>query len=79
MHSHAHLDNINAYKAFIDQTLIYWACFCFITEYLLLWYIFTHRISFDEGKEWTQYSFSAVPLFVDGVLVEAGTENQIMT
>ncbi|CAF93571.1 unnamed protein product, partial [Tetraodon nigroviridis] len=36
-------------------------------------------ISFDEGREWTQYSFSPVPLFVDGVLVEAGTENQIMT
>ncbi|KAF3851935.1 hypothetical protein F7725_005290 [Dissostichus mawsoni] len=36
-------------------------------------------VSFDEGRQWTQHSFSAVPLFVDGVLVEAGAENQIMT
>uniref|UniRef100_A0A8C4NQG3 PKD domain-containing protein n=1 Tax=Dicentrarchus labrax TaxID=13489 RepID=A0A8C4NQG3_DICLA len=36
-------------------------------------------VSFDEGRQWTQHSFSSVPLFVDGVLVEAGTENQIMT
>uniref|UniRef100_A0A671SM71 VPS10 domain-containing receptor SorCS3-like n=1 Tax=Sinocyclocheilus anshuiensis TaxID=1608454 RepID=A0A671SM71_9TELE len=37
------------------------------------------RISFDEGRQWTRHSFSAMPLFVDGVLVEAGAENQIMT
>uniref|UniRef100_A0A673NH13 VPS10 domain-containing receptor SorCS3-like n=1 Tax=Sinocyclocheilus rhinocerous TaxID=307959 RepID=A0A673NH13_9TELE len=36
-------------------------------------------ISFDEGRQWTRHSFSALPLFVDGVLVEAGAENQIMT
>uniref|UniRef100_A0A3B3ZD04 PKD domain-containing protein n=1 Tax=Periophthalmus magnuspinnatus TaxID=409849 RepID=A0A3B3ZD04_9GOBI len=36
-------------------------------------------ISFDEGRQWTQHTFSSVPLFVDGVLVEAGAENQIMT
>ncbi|KAM6941368.1 VPS10 domain-containing receptor SorCS3 [Lycodopsis pacificus] len=36
-------------------------------------------VSFDEGRQWTQHSFSLVPLFVDGVLVEAGAENQIMT
>uniref|UniRef100_A0A3Q2PJA0 Sortilin related VPS10 domain containing receptor 3 n=1 Tax=Fundulus heteroclitus TaxID=8078 RepID=A0A3Q2PJA0_FUNHE len=36
-------------------------------------------VSFDEGSHWTQHSFSTVPLFVDGVLVEAGAENQIMT
>uniref|UniRef100_A0A8C5AQF8 PKD domain-containing protein n=1 Tax=Gadus morhua TaxID=8049 RepID=A0A8C5AQF8_GADMO len=36
-------------------------------------------ISFDEGRQWTRHSFSMVPLFVDGVLVEAGAENQIMT
>uniref|UniRef100_A0A671UYN3 Sortilin related VPS10 domain containing receptor 3 n=1 Tax=Sparus aurata TaxID=8175 RepID=A0A671UYN3_SPAAU len=36
-------------------------------------------VSFDEGRQWTQHSFSPVPLFVDGVLVEAGAENQIMT
>ena len=38
-----------------------------------------HRISFDEGRQWTRHSFSMVPLFVDGVLVETGAENQIMT
>uniref|UniRef100_A0A8C8K315 VPS10 domain-containing protein n=1 Tax=Oncorhynchus tshawytscha TaxID=74940 RepID=A0A8C8K315_ONCTS len=37
------------------------------------------QISFDEGRQWTRHSFSLVPLFVDGMLVEAGTENQIMT
>lgn len=37
------------------------------------------RISFDEGRQWTRHSFSAMQLFVDGVLVEAGAENQIMT
>ncbi|KAF6714347.1 VPS10 domain-containing receptor SorCS3, partial [Oryzias melastigma] len=36
-------------------------------------------VSFDEGRQWSQYTFSSVPLFVDGVLVEAGAENQIMT
>uniref|UniRef100_A0A667XEI7 Sortilin related VPS10 domain containing receptor 3 n=1 Tax=Myripristis murdjan TaxID=586833 RepID=A0A667XEI7_9TELE len=36
-------------------------------------------VSFDEGRQWTRHSFSLVPLFVDGVLVEAGAENQIMT
>ncbi|KAK7930692.1 hypothetical protein WMY93_007087 [Mugilogobius chulae] len=36
-------------------------------------------ISFDEGRQWTQHTFSSVPLFVDGVLVDAGAENQIMT
>ncbi|KAA0721962.1 VPS10 domain-containing receptor [Triplophysa tibetana] len=36
-------------------------------------------MSFDEGRQWTRHSFSAMPLFVDGVLVEAGAENQIMT
>uniref|UniRef100_A0A3B4Y444 VPS10 domain-containing receptor SorCS3-like n=1 Tax=Seriola lalandi dorsalis TaxID=1841481 RepID=A0A3B4Y444_SERLL len=36
-------------------------------------------VSFDEGRQWNQHSFSSVPLFVDGVLVEAGAENQIMT
>ncbi|XP_053708942.1 VPS10 domain-containing receptor SorCS3 isoform X2 [Synchiropus splendidus] len=36
-------------------------------------------ISFDEGRQWTQHSFSSLPLFVDGVLVESGAENQIMT
>ncbi|KAF7216643.1 VPS10 domain-containing receptor SorCS3 isoform X1 [Nothobranchius furzeri] len=36
-------------------------------------------VSFDEGRQWTQHSFSSVPLFVDGVLVEAGAQNQIMT
>ncbi|CAL8333665.1 unnamed protein product [Lota lota] len=36
-------------------------------------------ISFDEGRQWTRHSFSPAPLFVDGVLVEAGAENQIMT
>uniref|UniRef100_A0A4W5PMF7 PKD domain-containing protein n=1 Tax=Hucho hucho TaxID=62062 RepID=A0A4W5PMF7_9TELE len=37
------------------------------------------QISFDDGRQWTRHSFSLVPLFVDGMLVEAGTENQIMT
>uniref|UniRef100_A0A8C5HSJ0 VPS10 domain-containing receptor SorCS3-like n=1 Tax=Gouania willdenowi TaxID=441366 RepID=A0A8C5HSJ0_GOUWI len=36
-------------------------------------------ISFDEGRQWTQHSFSSVPLFVDGVVVEAGAENHILT
>lgn len=56
------------------------AWFDVLTDVFVMWIRFdTHRISFDEGREWTQYSFSPVPLFVDGVLVEAGTENQIMT
>lgn len=37
------------------------------------------RISFDEGRQWTHHIFSAMPLFVDGVLVEPGMENQILT
>ncbi|KAL7852588.1 hypothetical protein SRHO_G00183730 [Serrasalmus rhombeus] len=36
-------------------------------------------ISFDEGRQWTRHSFSAMPLFVDGVLVEPGMDNQILT
>ncbi|KAJ8360219.1 hypothetical protein SKAU_G00167440 [Synaphobranchus kaupii] len=36
-------------------------------------------ISFDEGKQWDMRSFSLVPLFVDGVLVEPGMENHIIT
>ncbi|XP_035255451.1 VPS10 domain-containing receptor SorCS3-like isoform X1 [Anguilla anguilla] len=36
-------------------------------------------ISFDEGKHWDMRSFSLVPLFVDGVLVEPGMENHIIT
>ncbi|KAI5090031.1 VPS10 domain-containing receptor SorCS3 [Silurus meridionalis] len=36
-------------------------------------------ISFDEGRQWTHHIFSAMPLFVDGVLVEPGMENQILT
>ncbi|XP_041123458.1 VPS10 domain-containing receptor SorCS3-like [Polyodon spathula] len=36
-------------------------------------------ISFDEGKQWSKYSFTLAPLFVDGVLVEPGIESQIMT
>ncbi|GAA6105135.1 VPS10 domain-containing receptor SorCS3 [Tachysurus ichikawai] len=36
-------------------------------------------ISFDEGRQWTHHIFSALPLFVDGVLVEPGMENQILT
>ncbi|XP_076839029.1 VPS10 domain-containing receptor SorCS3 isoform X1 [Brachyhypopomus gauderio] len=36
-------------------------------------------ISFDEGRQWTRHSFSATPLYVDGVLVEPGSENQVLT
>ncbi|KAJ8264309.1 hypothetical protein GJAV_G00147650 [Gymnothorax javanicus] len=36
-------------------------------------------ISFDEGRQWSRHSVSLVPLYVDGVLVEPGIENQIMT
>uniref|UniRef100_A0A672HBA8 VPS10 domain-containing receptor SorCS2 n=1 Tax=Salarias fasciatus TaxID=181472 RepID=A0A672HBA8_SALFA len=37
------------------------------------------RLSFDEGRHWTQYSFTNSPLFVDGVLGEPGEETLIMT
>lgn len=37
------------------------------------------RVSFDEGHSWDKYGFTSVPLFVDGALVEAGVETQIMT
>ncbi|KAM6956470.1 VPS10 domain-containing receptor SorCS3 [Aplochiton taeniatus] len=36
-------------------------------------------ISLDEGKKWDRHSFSLVPLFVDGVLMEPETENHIIT
>ncbi|KAF6111579.1 sortilin related VPS10 domain containing receptor 3 [Phyllostomus discolor] len=36
-------------------------------------------VSFNEGHSWDKYAFTSVPLFVDGALVEAGVENQIMT
>ncbi|XP_019484722.1 PREDICTED: VPS10 domain-containing receptor SorCS3-like [Hipposideros armiger] len=36
-------------------------------------------VSFDEGHSWDKYGFTSVPLFVDGALVEAGMETQIMT
>ncbi|XP_045884054.1 VPS10 domain-containing receptor SorCS3 isoform X2 [Meles meles] len=36
-------------------------------------------VSFDEGHSWEKYGFTSVPLFVDGALVEAGVETQIMT
>ncbi|XP_078497303.1 VPS10 domain-containing receptor SorCS3-like [Lissotriton helveticus] len=36
-------------------------------------------LSFDEGRSWIKYSFTSVPLFVDGALVEPGVENQVMT
>uniref|UniRef100_A0A8C4S1L2 Sortilin related VPS10 domain containing receptor 1 n=1 Tax=Erpetoichthys calabaricus TaxID=27687 RepID=A0A8C4S1L2_ERPCA len=36
-------------------------------------------LSFDEGKLWKKYSFTSVPLFVDGVLGEPGDETLIMT
>ncbi|KAL4625023.1 VPS10 domain-containing receptor SorCS3-like [Arapaima gigas] len=36
-------------------------------------------LSFDEGRRWEKHSFSLVPLFVDGVLVEPGIENHVMT
>ena len=40
---------------------------------------FQPRVSFDEGHSWDKYGFTSVPLFVDGALVEAGVETQIMT
>ncbi|XP_027785961.2 VPS10 domain-containing receptor SorCS3 [Marmota flaviventris] len=36
-------------------------------------------VSFDEGHSWDKYSFTLLPLFVDGALVEAGVETHIMT
>uniref|UniRef100_A0A8B9DNX1 VPS10 domain-containing receptor SorCS1 n=1 Tax=Anser cygnoides TaxID=8845 RepID=A0A8B9DNX1_ANSCY len=36
-------------------------------------------LSFDEGKSWSKYSFTSLPLFVDGVLGEPGEETLIMT
>lgn len=38
-----------------------------------------HRLSFDEGRSWNKYSFTSIPLFVDGVLGEPGEETLIMT
>lgn len=37
------------------------------------------RLSFDEGRSWSKYSFTSIPLFVDGVLGEPGEETLIMT
>uniref|UniRef100_A0A8C4KFI8 Sortilin related VPS10 domain containing receptor 1 n=1 Tax=Dromaius novaehollandiae TaxID=8790 RepID=A0A8C4KFI8_DRONO len=36
-------------------------------------------LSFDEGSSWSKYSFTSLPLFVDGVLGEPGEETLIMT
>ncbi|XP_034464332.1 VPS10 domain-containing receptor SorCS3 [Hippoglossus hippoglossus] len=36
-------------------------------------------ISLDEGKKWDSHSFSAAPLFVDGVLMEPESDNHIIT
>ncbi|XP_038677600.1 VPS10 domain-containing receptor SorCS1-like isoform X3 [Scyliorhinus canicula] len=36
-------------------------------------------LSFDEGRSWSKYSFTSVPLFVDGVLGEPGEETLVMT
>ncbi|XP_061883144.1 VPS10 domain-containing receptor SorCS1 isoform X2 [Entelurus aequoreus] len=36
-------------------------------------------LSFDEGRQWSKYSFISIPLFVDGVLGEPGEETLIMT
>nr|XP_061833150.1 VPS10 domain-containing receptor SorCS1-like isoform X2 [Nerophis lumbriciformis] len=36
-------------------------------------------LSFDEGRQWSKYSFISTPLFVDGVLGEPGEETLIMT
>uniref|UniRef100_A0A665W1K9 PKD domain-containing protein n=1 Tax=Echeneis naucrates TaxID=173247 RepID=A0A665W1K9_ECHNA len=36
-------------------------------------------LSFDEGQQWNKYSFTNMPLFVDGVLGEPGEETLIMT
>jgi len=40
---------------------------------------FSIRLSFDEGKSWSKYSFTSLPLFVDGILGEPGEETLIMT
>uniref|UniRef100_A0A8C9FY82 VPS10 domain-containing protein n=1 Tax=Pavo cristatus TaxID=9049 RepID=A0A8C9FY82_PAVCR len=40
---------------------------------------FYPRVSFDEGRSWSKYSFTSTPLFVDGSLVDPGIETQIMT
>lgn len=37
------------------------------------------RVSFDEGRSWSKYSFTSTPLFVDGSLVDPGIDTQIMT
>lgn len=42
-------------------------------------FMFLHRLSFDEGRVWSKYSFTSSPLFVDGVLGEPGEETLIMT
>ncbi|XP_075997838.1 VPS10 domain-containing receptor SorCS1-like [Genypterus blacodes] len=36
-------------------------------------------LSFDEGRNWDRYSFTASPLYVDGVLGEPGEDILIMT
>ncbi|XP_026864207.2 VPS10 domain-containing receptor SorCS1 isoform X2 [Electrophorus electricus] len=36
-------------------------------------------LSFDEGRVWNKYSFTSLPLFVDGLLGEPGEETLIMT
>ncbi|KAM4598997.1 VPS10 domain-containing receptor SorCS3-like isoform 3-T3 [Fundulus diaphanus] len=36
-------------------------------------------ISLDEGKKWDRHSFSLVPLYVDGVLMEPESDNHIIT
>uniref|UniRef100_A0A8C2M6F1 Sortilin-related VPS10 domain containing receptor 1 n=1 Tax=Cricetulus griseus TaxID=10029 RepID=A0A8C2M6F1_CRIGR len=38
-----------------------------------------NMLSFDEGRSWSKYSFTSIPLFVDGVLGEPGEETLIMT
>lgn len=39
----------------------------------------SHRLSFDEGRSWSKYTFTSTPLFVDGVLGEPGEDTLIMT
>lgn len=48
---------------------------------LMHWQIFSLlcRISLDEGKKWDRHSFSLVPLYVDGVLMEPESDNHIIT
>uniref|UniRef100_A0A8C5HQ82 VPS10 domain-containing receptor SorCS1-like n=1 Tax=Gouania willdenowi TaxID=441366 RepID=A0A8C5HQ82_GOUWI len=36
-------------------------------------------LSFDEGRYWDKYSFTSLPLYVDGVLGEPGEDTLIMT